>query len=206
MIIFSTYLTFSKISYINLFSLQIKAVNGIDLEKQKLFMALTIINFSCVLFFITGMHMTPHHYQFLTPLLAFNMTLLASFKQHKKIITPLLLLCILIQGSFSYWRAYSEYKKPYVTDIGYSDQFTNYITNNCTNSVAYILDPGGLHFFQTSKGDHDKKSCGKLILVLRDHYTQSEIIRWFLKKNYAKTDMKFKDYLIWSRKNIKEHE
>ena len=207
MIMYSIYLTFSKISYINLFNLQIKAMNGIDLEKQKLFMALTIINFSCVLFFITGMHMTPHHYQFLTPLLAFNLTLLASFKQHKKIITPLLLLCILMQGSFSYWRAYSEYKKPYVTDIGYSDQFTNYITNNCNaDSTASILDPGGLYFFQSSKGDHDKKSCGKLILVLRDHYTQSEIIRWFLKKNYAKTDMKFKDYLIWSRKNIKEHE
>ena len=206
MIIFSTYLTFSKISYKNLFNLQIKAVNGIDLEKQKLFMALTILNFSCVFFFLTGMHMTPHHYQFLTPLLAFNLTLLASFKQHKKVIIPLL-LCILIQGSFSYWRAYSEYKKPYVTDIGYSDQFTNYITNNCNaESTAYILDPSGLNFFQSSKGDHDKKSCGKLILVLRDHYTQSEIIRWFLKKNYAKTDMKFKDYLIWSRKNIKQHE
>ena len=206
MIIYSTYLTFSKISYINLFRLQIKAVNGIDLEKQKLFMALTILNFSCVFFFLTGMHMTPHHYQFLTPLLAFNLTLLASFKQHKKIITPLLLLCILMQGSFSYWRAYSEYKKPYATDIGYSDQFTNYITNNCNaDSTASILNPDGFYFFQSSKGDHDKKSCGKLILVLRDHYTQSEIIRWFL-KNYAKTDMKFKDYLIWSRKNIKEHE
>ena len=206
MIIFSTYLTFSKISYINLFRLQIKAVNGIDLEKQKLFMALTILNFSCVFFFLTGMHMTPHHYQFLTPLLAFNLTLLASFKQHKKIITPILLLCILMQGSFSYWRAFSEYKKPYVTDIGYSDQFTNYFANNCnSDSNAFILNLDGLYYFQSSKGDHDKKSCGKLILVLRDHYTQSEIIRWFL-KNYAKTDMKFKDYLIWSRKKIKEYE
>ena len=80
-------------------------------------------------------------------------------------------------------------------------------SHNCnTESTAYILDPSGLNFFQSSKGDHDKKSCGKLILVLRDHYTQSEIIRWILKKNYAKTDMKFKDYLIWSRKNIKQHE
>jgi hypothetical protein len=199
MIIFSTYLTFSKISYINLFSLQIKAVNGIDLEKQKLFMALTILNFSCVFFFLTGMHMTPHHYQFLTPLLAFNLTLLASFKQHKKIITPLLLLCILMQGSFSYWRAFSDYRKPYITDIGYSDQFSRYFTDNCkVDSAAYILDPMGSHFFQSSKSDHDKKSCGKLILVLRDHYSQSEIIRWLLEKNYAKTDMKFKDYLIWS--------
>jgi len=33
---------------------------------------------------------------------------------------------------------------------------------------------------------------------LRDHYAQSKIVRWFLEKNYAKTDMKFKDYLIWS--------
>jgi len=200
MITYSTYLTFSKISYINLFNLQIKAVNGTDLEKQKLFMALTILNFSSIFFFLTGMHMAPHHYQFLTPLLAFNLTLLASFKQHKKIITSLLLLCILMQGLFSYWRAFSEFKKPYVTDMGYYDQFTNYFAKNCNaDSNAFILNLDRLYFFQSSKGDHDKKSCGKLILVLRDHYTQSEIIRWFL-KNYAKTDMKFKDYLIWSRK------
>jgi hypothetical protein len=109
------------------------------------------------------------------------------------------MLIILLQGLFSYWRAYSEYKKPYATDIGYSDQFTNYITNNCNaDSVAYILDPMGLHFFQSSKGDNDKKSCSELILVLRDHYAQSKIVRWLLEKNYAKTDMKFKDYLIWS--------
>jgi len=207
MIIFSTYLTFSNISYTNLFNLQIKAMNRIDMEKQKLFMALTILNFSCVFFFLTGMHMTPHHYQFLTPLLALNLTLLASLEQHKKIITPLLLLCVLMQGSFSYWRAYSEYKKPYVTDIGYSDQFTNYITNNCgADSTASILNPDGLHFFKSFKGNHDKKSCGELILVLRDHYTQSKIIRWFLKNNYAKNNIKFKDYLIWSRKISKEHE
>jgi len=175
-------------------------MSGINLEKQKLFMASAILNFSSVFFFLTGMHMTPHHYQYLTPLLAFNLTLLASFKQHKKIITPILLLCILMQGSFSYWRAFSEYKKPYVTDIGYSEKFKNYITNNCNaDSTAFILNPYGLYHFQSSKGDYDKKSCGKLILVLRDHYTQSEIIRWFL-KNYAETDMKFKDYLIWSRK------
>ena len=141
-----------------------------------------------------------HHYQFLAPLLALNMSLLVSYeKKYKKLLVYVLMLFILLQGSFSYWRAYSEYKKPYATDIGYSDQFTNYIKKNCNaDSAAYILDPRGLHFFQSSKGDLDKKSCGKLILVLRDHYSQSEIIRWLLEKNYAKTDMKFKDYLIWS--------
>ena len=108
-----------------------------------------------------------------------------------------------MQGSFSYWRAYSEYKKPYVTDIGYSDQFINYITNNCgADSNVSILNPDRLHYFKAFKGNNEKKSCGELILVLRDHYTQSKIIKWFLKKNYAKNNMKFKDYLIWSRKNI----
>ena len=199
MIMYSIYLTFSKISYINLFNLQAKPMNGINLEKQKLFMALSIINFSCVLFFITGMHMTPHHYQFLTPLLAFNLTLLASFKQLKKIITPLLLLSILMQGSFSYWRAFSEFKKPYITDIGYSDQFTNYFANHCnSDSTAYILNPKGLHFFKSSKNILGKSSCEKLILVMRDHYYQSKIIRWVLEKNYKKTYMRFKDYQIWS--------
>ena len=41
-------------------------------------------------------------------------------------------------------------------------------------------------------------SCDKLIFVLHDHYVQSKIVRWFIGKNYVKTDMKFKDYLIWS--------
>ena len=199
MMMYSIYLTFSKINYINLFNLNIKAENGVDQQKIKLFMALSIINLSCVFFFITGMHMTPHHYQFLTPVLALNLTLLASFNHLKKIITPLLLLCILIQGSFSYWRAFSEYKKPYVTDIGYSDKFTNYFANHCSSdSTAYILNPEGLHFFKSSKNLLEKNSCDKLILVMRVHYDQSKIIRWFLEKNYKKTDMTFKDYQIWS--------
>ena len=143
--------------------------------------------------------MTPHHYQFLTPVLALNLTLLASFKQLKKIITPLLLLCVLLQGSFSYWRAFSEYKKPYVTDIGYSDQFTKYFTNHCnSDSTAYILNPNGLHFFKSSKNIIGKNSCDKLILVMQDHYDRSKIIRWVLEKNYKRTDMRFKDYQIWS--------
>ena len=198
MIMYSIYLTLSKINYINILNLQIISENGIDLKKQKLFMALTILNLSSVIFFLTGMHMTPHHYQYLTPLLAFNLTLLASLRQLKKIITPLLLLCIFMQGTFSYWRAFSENKKPYVTDIGYSDQFAKYFTNYCnSDSTAYILNPKGLHFFKSSKNILGGISCGNMILVLRDHYKQSEIIRWIL-KNYVKTDLEFKDYQIWS--------
>ena len=199
MVMYSIYLTFSKISYINLFNLKINSVKEVNLEKQKLFMALSIINFSCVFFVITGMHMTPHHYQYLTPLLALNLTLLASFKKHKKVITPLLLFCVLMQGSFSYWRAFSEYKKPYATDIGYSDQFTNYITNKCNAEfTAFILNLEGLRSFKSTKNTLGENSCEKLILVMRDHYEQSKIIRWVLDENYKLTDMIFKDYQIWS--------
>ena len=128
------------------------------------------------------------------------MSLLVSYeKKYKKLLVSVLMLFILLQGTFSYWRAYSEYKKPYATDIGYSDQFTNYITNNCNaDSVAYILDPRGLHFFKSSNGSADKNACDKVVLVMRDHYEQSKIIRWLLEKSYVKTDMKLKDYLIWS--------
>ena len=60
--------------------------------------------------------------------------------------------------------------------------------------------------FRAVQDTYENNSCGMLIFVLRDHYEQSKIIRWILEKNYMLTDMKFKDYLIWSRKNIKEHE
>jgi len=200
LITYSTYLSLRSIKINNYINFHIIETNDYELTTKKCLIVLTVINLSCIWFFLTGIHLMSHHYQFLAPLLALNMSLLVSYeKKYKKLLVSVLMLFILLQGTFSYWRAYSEYKKPYATDIGYSDQFTNYIKKNCNaDSAAYILDPRGLHFFQSSKGDLDKKSCGKLILVLRDHYSQSEIIRWLLEKNYAKTDMKFKDYLIWS--------
>ncbi len=224
MIIYSTYLTLSKISYTNLFNIQIKTVIEKDQAKQKLCMALSILNFSCVFYFLTGMHMTPHHYQFLSPLLALNLTLLTGFKKHRIKIVWSLLLCIFLQGSFSYWRAFSEHRKPYITDVGYSDQFARYFDDNCNSeSSAYILDTRGfrstnpvfqhadplsipLDKFRAVQNTYGNNSCGMLIFVLRDHYEQSKIIRWILEKDYMLTDMEFKDYTIWSRKNIKEHE
>jgi hypothetical protein len=152
------------------------------------------------MFLLVGMHVHAHHYQFLTPLLALNFAVLVGVEnKRKKLIISLLLVSIFIQGSFSYWRAYSEYTKPYVTDIGYSDKFTQYYADNCNaDSSAYILDPRGLQFFKSSTGSVDKNACGKVVLVMRDHYAQSEIIRWMLEEEYRKTEMVFKDYMIWS--------
>ena len=200
LLVYSTWVSYKNIKIGNYLNINIINNEANEFTTQNILIVLAVINLSCILFFITGMQMVSYHYQFLAPVLALNMSLLIAYeKKYKKLLISILMLIILLQGSFSYWRAYSEYKKPYATDIGYSDKFTNYFNNNCNaDSSAYILDLKGLHSFQSSKGDYDKKSCGKLILVLRDHYAQSKIVRWFVEGNYVKTSMRFKDYIIWS--------
>ena len=200
LLVYSTWVSFRGIKISNYISINIFDNDVNELTTHNILIVLAVINFSCILFFITGMQMVSYHYQFLAPVISLNMCLLISYeKKYKKILITLLILLILLQGSFSYWRAYSEYTKPYVTDIGYSGKLTQFLTNNCNaESSAYILDPRGLFFFKSSNGSADKNACGKVVLVMKDHYEQSEIIRWLLGKNYRETDMLFKDYMIWS--------
>ena len=128
------------------------------------------------------------------------MTLLISVeKTYKKLLLSALIVFLLIQGFFSYWRAFSEYKKPYVTDIGYTEKFLNFFNNNClSGSSAFVLDPTGIYFIKESSFGNGEKNCGNLILVLKDHFEKSQIVRWFLEKKFSKTDMEFKDYMIWT--------
>ena len=200
LLVYSTWVSCRGIKFSNFININIIDNDVNELTTHNTLIVLAVINFSCILFFITGMQMVSYHYQFLAPVISLNMCLLISYeKRFKKILITLLILIILSQGSFSYWRAYSEYTKPYVTDIGYSDKFAQFLTNNCNaESSAYILDPRGLQFFKSSTGSAEKNACGKVVLVMRDHYAQSEIIRWVLEENYRKTEMVFKDYLIWS--------
>ena len=200
LLVYSTGVSFRGIKISNYININIIDNDVNEFTTHNTLIVLAVINFSCILFFITGMQMVSYHYQFLAPVISLNMCLLISYeKRFKKILITLLILIILSQGSFSYWRAYSEYTKPYVTDIGYSDKFAQFLTNNCNaESSAYILDPRGLQFFKSSTGSAEKNACGKVVLVMRDHYAQSEIIRWVLEENYRKTEMVFKDYLIWS--------
>jgi hypothetical protein len=200
LLVYSTWVSFRGIKISNYININIIDNDVNELTTHNTLIVLAVINFSCILFFITGMQMVSYHYQFLAPVISLNMCLLISYeKRYKKILITLLMLIILSQGSFSYWRAYSEYTKPYVTDIGYSDKFAQFLNNNCNaESSAYILDPQGLQFFKSSTGSSDKNACGKVVLVMRDHYEQSEIIRWVLEGNYRETEMVFKDYMIWS--------
>jgi|SaaInlV_150m_DNA_3_1039698.scaffolds.fasta_scaffold13256_2 hypothetical protein len=200
LLVYSTWISCKGIKIKNFINITIIDNDKSELTTQQILIVLAVINFSCIIYFLTGMQMVSYHYQFLAPVLSLNMCLLISYeKKYKKILLSLLVLLILFQGSFSYWRAYSEYTKPYVTDIGYSDKFAQFLTNNCNaESSAYVLDPQGLHYFKSSNGSADKNACDKVVLVMRDHYAQSEIIRWVLEENYRKTEMVFKDYMIWS--------
>jgi hypothetical protein len=200
LLVYSTWVSLRGIKISNYVNINIIDNDVNELTTQKILIVLAVINFSCIIFFITGMQMVSYHYQFLAPVLALNMSLLISYENKiKKLLVFVLLLIIFLQGSFSYWRAYSDYTKPYVTDIGFSGEFTQYFNNNCNaESSAYILDPRGLHYFKSSNGSVDKNACGKVVLVMSDHYAQSEIVRWLLEKNYEETEMVFKDYMIWS--------
>jgi len=200
LLVYSTWVSLRGIKISNYLNINILDNDVNELTTHKILIVLAVINFSCIIFFITGMQMVSYHYQFLAPVIALNMSLLISYeKKIKKLLAFVLLLIIFLQGSFSYWRAYSEYTKPYVTDIGYSGEFAQYFNDNCNaDSSAYTLDPRGLRFFKSSSGSADKNDCGKVVLVMRDHYAQSEIIRWVLEGNYRKTEMFFKDYMIWS--------
>ena len=202
LLVYSTCVSYKNIKISNYLNINIIDNDVNEFATQNILIVLAVINFSCILFLITGMQMVSYHYQFLAPVIALNMSLLISYeKKIKKLLAFVLLLIIFLQGSFSYWRAYSEYTKPYVTDIGYSGEFAQYFNDNCNaDSSAYTLDPRGLRFFKSSSGSADKNSCGKLVLVMRDHFEQSEIIRWLLEKNYKETELFFKDYMIWSVK------
>ena len=200
LLVYSTWVSLRGIKISHYLNINIIDNDVNELTTHKILIVLAVINFSCIIFFITGMQMVSYHYQFLAPVIALNMSLLISYeKKIKKLLAFVLLLIIFLQGSFSYWRAYSEYTKPYVTDIGFSGKFAQYFNDNCNaDSSAYTLDPRGLRFFKSSSGSADKNDCGKVVLVMRDHYAQSEIIRWVLEKNYEETEMFFKDYMIWS--------
>ena len=153
LLVYSTWVSYKNIKISNYLNINIINNEANEFTTQNILIVLAVINLSCILFFITGMQMVSYHYQFLAPVIALNMSLLIAYeKKYKKLLISILMLIILLQGSFSYWRAYSEYKKPYATDIGYSDKFSNYITNNCNaDSDTYILDPNGLRFFNSSK-------------------------------------------------------
>ena len=165
---------------------------------------LCFINLSCLLFWISGLHIHSHHLQFLTPLISVIYCLLLNLNtNYKKIFALLIGFCVITQGGFSFWRAKSEFQRPYITDIGYTDDFNNFIYSTCPESKSIsIVDPRGLHLLSSNRNLNNNFNCNNLLLVQNSHYEKSLIIQWFMKNNSVITDYSYKNYKIWTSNNL----
>ena len=110
----------------------------------------------------------------------------------------MLVFVIVSQGSYSYLRAYSESVRPYITDIGYQEIFSDYVKVQCPNSarVRYVT-PNGIHtYLQYGELEEEVSSCDWM-LVQKNHYDLSIVIHDLLNEKFQLSQEKFKDYLIW---------
>ncbi|MGA0261155.1 MAG: hypothetical protein ACO3NI_13465, partial [bacterium] len=166
---------------------------------QEILLILTIINLSTFFYVIFGMWMAPHHYQFLSPTIPLLLALGLHFHiKYFKSLLFLLVFVIVSQGSYSYWRAYSESIRPYITDIGYQEIFSDYVKDQCPNSarVRYVT-PKGIHtYLQYGELEKEVSSCDWM-LVQKNHYDLSIVIHDLLNEKFQLSQEKFKDYLIW---------
>ncbi len=166
---------------------------------QEILLILTIINLSTFFYVIFGMWMAPHHYQFLSPTIPLLLALGLHFHiKYFKSLLFLLVFVIVSQGSYSYWRAYSESIRPYITDIGYQEIFSDYVKDQCPNSarVRYVT-PNGIHgYMQYGELEEEVSSCDWM-LVQKNHYDLSIVIHDLLNEKFQLSQEKFKDYLIW---------
>ena len=187
-------ITWASISIIKI-RIEIKYLN----PWQEMMLFLAIINLSSFYFVILGMWMAPHHYQFLSPTIPLLLVLLFQLqKNYSKSLLFLLVFVIVSQGSYSYWRAYSESIRPYITDIGYQEIFSDYVKDQCSNSarVRYVT-PNGIHgYMQYGELEEEVSSCDWM-LVQKNHYDLSIVIFDLLNEKFQLSQEKFKDYLIW---------
>jgi hypothetical protein len=166
---------------------------------QEILLILVIINLSTFCYVILGMWMAAHHYQYLSPTIALLLVLGLHFqKKYSKFIIILISFVIFSQGFYSYWRAYSESTRPYITDIGYKEIFSDYVKNQCPDSakIRYV-NPNGIHTYM-QYGDLTKEVSGcNWLLVQKNHYDLSTIIQDSLNEKFQLSQNRFKDYLIW---------
>jgi hypothetical protein len=186
--------TWASISIIKI-RIEIKNLNS----WQEMMLFLAIINLSTFYFVILGMWMAPHHYQILSPTIPLMLVLLFHLQNNYfKSLLFLLSFVILIQGSYSYWRAYSESVRPYITDIGYQEIFSDYVKDQCPNAARVRhVTPNGIHTNLQYGNLKESVSICNWMLVQKNHYDQSNVIHDFLNKKFQLSQEQFKDYLIW---------
>ena len=148
-----------------------------------------------LLYLVSGIFMVPHYFQFLTPLVFLLLATLPRQIKHttkRKIAWSGILAIVLIQGSFSYWRAAEEYRSPYLDDVGYTQVLARVVAEQCQDypqirfisgrgfknargMFSYRFDPELAEFNRSGTLD-----CQSLLVFQNKLLEQSPIVNWYL--------------------------
>ena len=149
-----------------------------------------------LLYLFSGIYMLPHYFQFLTPLMFLLVATLPGQTKHptkRKIAWSCILVIVIIQGSFSYWRAAEEHRSPYLDDIGYTQVLAKVVAEQCKDNpqIRFVSNYGfrnaGKFFrfrFDPELAEFDRMGtlhCKLLLTFQNKLLEKSPIVNWHLR-------------------------
>ena len=165
-----------------------------------------------LLYLFSGIVMFPHYFQFLTPLLFLLIAVLPGQLEGKtlrKIAYYGIILYVINQGSFSYWRSWEEYNSPYLDDIGYTKVLAQKIAEECIDkpqirfvSRHEIKNADEIFHYRFDPHLEGLNKTGTLfchsILVFQNKLLlQSPIVSWYLQQQEPLKKMEIYNNQIW---------
>jgi len=164
-----------------------------------------------LLYQFSGIYMEPHYFQFLTPLMFLLVaTLPGQIKQptKRKIAWICILVIVIMQGSFSYWRAAEEHRSPYLNDIGYTQVLTKVVAEQCKDNpqIRFVSNRGFVydkwfHFrFDPELAEFDRTGvlhCKLLLIFQNKLLEKSPIVNWYLRKLKPVLKLESHNNQIW---------
>ena len=174
--------------------------------------AIFCLFFPTLLYLFTGISMVSHYYQFLTPLVFLILSILPGQILNfilRKIALVGILLILVVQGSFSYWRAFEEHNSPYLHDIGYTKVLAKVVARECFDNpnIRFVSENGfklaGEMFWYRFGPElstfkvNGSTECKSLLIFQNKLFAKSPIISWYLEQ--LKPLMKFEEHnnQIW---------
>ena len=165
-----------------------------------------------LLYQFSGIYMEPHYFQFLTPLMFLLVATLPGQTKHptkRKIAWSCILVLVIIQGSFSYWRAAEEHRSPYLDDIGYTQVLAKEVAEQCKDNpqIRFVSNYGfrdaGKYFrfrFDPELAEFDRTGtlhCKLLLTFQNKLLEKSPIVNWYLRKLKPVLKLEVHNNQIW---------
>ena len=110
----------------------------------------------------------------------------------RKIAWSCILVIVIIQGSFSYWRAAEEHRSPYLDDIGYTQVLAKVVAEQCKDNpqIRFVSNrrfgyDKWFHFrFDPELAEFDRMGtlhCKLLLTFQNKLLEKSPIVNWHLR-------------------------